>query len=72
MLSALLEEDAKLWMWREYVAQNLWMTASLQLAHPSEYPVPSWIELTREPDEEPEPTGEDIYNDLMKRWGGGG
>lgn len=66
MFSASIRESRKLWMWRDYMAQNLWAVGSMQL---SEYPWPSWIELTRDKDE-PEQSGEDIYQTLLERWGG--
>lgn len=51
--------------WRDYTAQILWSVGKLVA---NEYPFPSWAELHEEKPEEP--NGEDVYETLIKRWGG--
>lgn len=72
-LVASARRERRLTEWRDYVAQNVWAIGKTQLADPDKYPWPSWIEFTAEPDEiQPEQSGEDIKNELLQRWGGGG
>lgn len=52
--------------WRDYTAQILWSVGKLIS---EEYPFPSWTELHEE--KQDDPTGDDIYNTLISRWGGG-
>ena len=71
MLSAALEDAQAESDWRDYVAQNIWAIGKMQLADPSKYPFPSWIELAQKGAGQPDMTGEDIRNDLRRKWGGG-
>lgn len=52
--------------WRDYIAQVGWSLGKLLS---DEYPFPSWAELML--DEQEQPAGEDIYQTLVYRWGGG-
>lgn len=72
MLTASLEEEQRIWNWRDYMAQNIWAVGKMQLADPTKYPWPSWVELSSKPEvNTSDVTGEDIYNDLRHKWGGG-
>ena len=66
MLAASMQAEKKRQDWRDYIAQIVWSIGKLQA---EEYPFPSWAELTMDKPEEPD--GEDIYNTLKTRWGGG-
>ena len=46
--------------WRDYTAQILWSVGKL---------ISEWAELHEE--KQDDPTGDDIYNTLLSRWGGG-
>jgi len=75
MLRAIIERD----MWAErradYIANMLWsLTGSVFSAVGAEFTTPSWGSIVEDSEKEPEPelSGEEIRETLLKRWGGGG